>query len=107
MSSGPRNDHLSGFRPHGDLCSALLVLTRCERRMDTLRITLTCIAFVLTPNIAIADEADFYRGKTLNLLIGSGVGGGLDQVARAVARHLGKHVPGNPTVVPRNMVGAG
>src|SRR5262245_35173061 len=51
--------------------------------------------------------ADFYRGKTLNLLIGSGVGGGVDQVARAVARHLGRHVPGNPTVVPRNMGGAG
>jgi len=50
---------------------------------------------------------DFYRGKTLSVLIGSGVGGGLDQVARAVARHLGRHVPGNPTVVARNMVGAG
>jgi tripartite-type tricarboxylate transporter receptor subunit TctC len=60
------------------------------------------------PHAAQADAvADFYRGKTLNLLIGSGVGGGVDQVARAVARHLGRHVPGNPTVVPRNMGGAG
>ena len=50
---------------------------------------------------------DFYRGKTLNLMIGSGAGGGVDQVSRAVARHLGKHLPGNPTVVPRNMGGAG
>ena len=50
---------------------------------------------------------DFYRCKTLNLMIGSGAGGGVDQVSRAVARHLGKHVPGNPTVVPRNMGGAG
>ena len=50
---------------------------------------------------------DFYRGKTLNLMIGSGAGGGVDQVSRAVARHLGRHVPGNPTVVPRNMGGAG
>jgi tripartite-type tricarboxylate transporter receptor subunit TctC len=50
---------------------------------------------------------DFYRGKTLNLMIGSGAGGGVDQVSRAVARHLGKHVPGNLTVVPRNMGGAG
>ena len=50
---------------------------------------------------------DFYRGKTLNLMIGSGAGGGVDQVSRAVARHLGKHVPRNPTVVPRNMGGAG
>jgi tripartite-type tricarboxylate transporter receptor subunit TctC len=60
------------------------------------------------PCFARADAVeDFYRGKTLNLMIGSGVGGGVDQVSRAVARHLGKHVPGNPTVVPRNMGGAG
>jgi len=60
------------------------------------------------PGVARADGIeDFYRGKTLNLMIGSGVGGGVDQVSRAVARHLGKHLPGNPTVVPRNMAGAG
>jgi tripartite-type tricarboxylate transporter receptor subunit TctC len=60
------------------------------------------------PGLAWADAIeDFYRGKTLNLMIGSGAGGGVDQVSRAVARHLGKHVPGNPTVVPRNMGGAG
>jgi tripartite-type tricarboxylate transporter receptor subunit TctC len=51
--------------------------------------------------------ADFYRGKTLTVLIGSGSGGGVDQVARAVARHLGKHVPGAPVVVPKNMGGGG
>ena len=60
------------------------------------------------PCFARADAIeDFYRGRTLNLMIGSGAGGGVDQVSRAVARHLGKHVPGNPTVVPRNMGGAG
>jgi len=75
--------------------------------MNTFRIALTCAALAFAPPVAKADDADFYRGKTLTLLIGSGVGGGLDQVARAVARHLGKHVPGNPTVVPKNMVGAG
>jgi tripartite-type tricarboxylate transporter receptor subunit TctC len=50
---------------------------------------------------------DFYRGKTINLLIGVGVGGEYDLQARLVARHLGKHIPGNPNVVPQNMVGAG
>jgi tripartite-type tricarboxylate transporter receptor subunit TctC len=75
--------------------------------MHKLAIGLACTALALAPNITKADEADFYRGKTLNILIGSGVGGGLDQVARAVTRHLGKHVPGNPTVVPKNVVGAG
>jgi tripartite-type tricarboxylate transporter receptor subunit TctC len=51
--------------------------------------------------------ADFYRGKTINLLIGVGVGGEYDLQARLVARHLGKHIPGNPNVVPQNMTGAG
>lgn len=51
--------------------------------------------------------ADFYRGKTVNMLIGVGVGGEYDLQARLVARHLGKHIPGNPNVVPQNMVGAG
>jgi hypothetical protein len=69
--------------------------------------SLVCAVLVLAaPRIAKADD-DFYRGKTLTLLIGSGVGGGLDQVARAVARHLGRQLAGNPTVVPKNMVGAG
>jgi tripartite-type tricarboxylate transporter receptor subunit TctC len=51
--------------------------------------------------------ADFYRGKTINLLIGVGVGGEYDLQARLVGRHIGKHIPGNPTVVPQNMTGAG
>jgi tripartite-type tricarboxylate transporter receptor subunit TctC len=51
--------------------------------------------------------ADFYRGKTVNLLIGVGVGGEYDLQARLVARHIGKHIPGNPNVVPQNMTGAG
>jgi tripartite-type tricarboxylate transporter receptor subunit TctC len=75
--------------------------------MDMLRIALSCAAIAFAPTVARADDADFYRGKTLTLLIGAGVGGGLDQVSRAVARHLGKHVPGNPTVVPKNMLGGG
>jgi tripartite-type tricarboxylate transporter receptor subunit TctC len=51
--------------------------------------------------------ADFYRGKTVNVLIGVGVGGEYDLQARLVARHIGKHIPGNPTVIPRNMPGGG
>ena len=51
--------------------------------------------------------ADFYRGKTVNVLIGVGVGGEYDLQARMVARHLGRHIPGSPTVVPQNMIGAG
>src|SRR3954468_13373013 len=51
--------------------------------------------------------ADFYKGKDWRLIISSTVGGGYDQYARTIARHLGRHIPGNPTVVPQNMPGAG
>jgi tripartite-type tricarboxylate transporter receptor subunit TctC len=51
--------------------------------------------------------AEFYKGKTVNLYIGVGVGGEYDIQARLVARHIGKHIPGNPTVLPQNMTGAG
>ena len=51
--------------------------------------------------------ADFYRGKTVNVLIGVGAGGEYDIQARLVARHIGKHIPGNPTLVAQNMTGAG
>ena len=51
--------------------------------------------------------ADFYRGKTVTLAVGYGPGGGYDIYARLVARHIGRHIPGNPTVVVQNMPGAG
>jgi tripartite-type tricarboxylate transporter receptor subunit TctC len=51
--------------------------------------------------------ADFYKGKTVDLYIGYSVGGAYDLYARYLARHMGKHIPGNPTVVPKNMEGAG
>jgi tripartite-type tricarboxylate transporter receptor subunit TctC len=51
--------------------------------------------------------ADFYKGKNVNLLIGYSAGGGYDLYARVLARHIGKHIPGKPSVVPQNMTGAG
>ncbi|HEX2727998.1 MAG TPA: hypothetical protein VHN20_19415 [Beijerinckiaceae bacterium] len=51
--------------------------------------------------------ADFYRGKTVNVLIGVAPGGEYDLHARLVARYIGKYIPGNPTVVPQNMTGGG
>ncbi|HTI86078.1 MAG TPA: tripartite tricarboxylate transporter substrate-binding protein [Alphaproteobacteria bacterium] len=50
---------------------------------------------------------EFFRGKTLTMVISTGVGGGYDLGGRLVARHLSKHLPGNPNVVPKNMPGAG
>jgi tripartite-type tricarboxylate transporter receptor subunit TctC len=55
-----------------------------------------------------ADSVEaFYKGKTMQLLIGFGPGGGYDLYGRAVARHMGRFIPGNPTLVPQNMAGAG
>jgi tripartite-type tricarboxylate transporter receptor subunit TctC len=51
--------------------------------------------------------ADFYKGKTVTLIVGYSPGGGYDVYARALARHMGKHIPGHPTIVVQNMPGAG
>lgn len=51
--------------------------------------------------------ANFYRGKTVTILVGHSAGGGFDTYARVISRHLGKHIPGNPNVVVNNMPGAG
>ena len=51
--------------------------------------------------------ADYYAGKSIDLLIGAPPGGGYDIYARVVGRHLGRHIPGQPTIVPKNMPGAG
>jgi tripartite-type tricarboxylate transporter receptor subunit TctC len=50
---------------------------------------------------------DFYRGRNVTMVIGYSVAGGYDNYARVVARHLGNHIPGHPTVLPQNMPGAG
>jgi tripartite-type tricarboxylate transporter receptor subunit TctC len=65
-------------------------------------------AFLLPPATAQAQSVEsFYRGKTLSMVVGYPTGGSNDIYARSVARHIGKHIPGNPTVVPRNMPGGG
>jgi tripartite-type tricarboxylate transporter receptor subunit TctC len=59
------------------------------------------------PAAAQEDVAAFYRGKTLRIVVGVAVGSGYDINARLLARHLGAHVPGNPTVIVQNQPGAG
>lgn|SRR5262249_55354334 len=54
-----------------------------------------------------AAEPDFYAGRNIQLLIGFSSGGGYDAYARLLARHLGRHIPGNPKIIPQNMPGAG
>ncbi len=65
-------------------------------------------AMALAPSTARAQSpADFYKGRNVDLYVGYSVGGAYDLYARVIARHLGKHIPGNPTIVPKNMEGAG
>ncbi|MFZ0421756.1 MAG: hypothetical protein WAL80_02645 [Xanthobacteraceae bacterium] len=72
------------------------------------RLAAAVVAVAALGSFASAESpAEFYAGKTLDLEIGYSVGGGYDLYARLLARHLGAHIPGNPTVVPRNMEGAG
>jgi len=71
-------------------------------------LTLATLAALAPLSLARADAvSDFYAGKSISLIISTGVGGGVDTNARIIARHLGNHIPGNPGVVPKNMTGAG
>jgi tripartite-type tricarboxylate transporter receptor subunit TctC len=73
------------------------------------RLVLALCVLALTacsPEDGLAPE-DFYRGKTIQVLIGLSPGGAYDVYARMLARHMGKHIPGNPRLVPSNMEGAG
>jgi tripartite-type tricarboxylate transporter receptor subunit TctC len=63
-----------------------------------------CIAGT-APSVA-QDPAAFYRGKTMRIVVGFSSGGGYDVYARVLARHIGRYIPGNPTVVVQNMPGA-
>lgn len=58
------------------------------------------------PSPAHADVADFYKGKTAKVIVGFSPGGGFDAYGRLVARHIGRHVPGNPNYVVNNLPGA-
>ena len=73
-----------------------------------LQITLAALALILSgakAQDALAQDA-FYKGKTVTIVVGYSAGGGYDQYARLVGRHLGRHIPGNPMVIVQNMPGA-
>ncbi|MFL6831902.1 MAG: hypothetical protein ACJ8F0_04860, partial [Xanthobacteraceae bacterium] len=67
-------------------------------------IALAALAMLGLPS---AFAGDYYAGKSIDLLIGAPPGGGYDIYARALARHYGRHIPGQPTIVAKNMPGAG
>ena len=83
------------------------------RRPDRIRAGIVLaagIGFVLLNSAPSADAAgveDFYRGRTVSLIIGYSVGGGYDTYGRLLSRYLGEHIPGRPNMIPQNMPGAG
>jgi tripartite-type tricarboxylate transporter receptor subunit TctC len=68
---------------------------------------LSFIAGCSAPALAQQSVADFYKGKTIRIVVGIAVGSGYDVTARALQRHWGKHIPGNPSVIVQNQPGAG
>jgi tripartite-type tricarboxylate transporter receptor subunit TctC len=78
---------------------------RC--RLFRAALTVGCVILGTASVAAQSSVEQFYRGKIITITAGSAVGGGYDGYARLVARHFGRHVPGNPTVVVQNIAGAG
>ncbi len=81
-------------------------MTRKSRSL-LLTALLTVTVVALADRGRADDAAAFYAGKTLNTVIGFSAGGGYDLYARLLDRYMGKYIPGNPTLVPQNMPGAG
>ena len=80
--------------------------TKTGELMKRTIVALLCA--LAAPSVAAADPvADFYRGRTISLLIASGAAGGYDTYARVFARHLTSHMPGEPAIVPKNIPAAG
>jgi hypothetical protein len=70
------------------------------------RAALGALAALAVVGFAPASAEDFYKGRTINLIVGNTAGGGYDANTRLLARHLGRHIPGNPDIVVQNLPGA-
>ncbi|HXV82401.1 MAG TPA: tripartite tricarboxylate transporter substrate-binding protein [Candidatus Binatia bacterium] len=70
-------------------------------------LTIGALAGFVTWVVSAHAQEPFYQGKTIRLIVGLAPGGGYDLYSRVIARHMGKHIPGNPTIVVENMTGAG
>ncbi len=84
--------------------------TRISSAMKTGALTAAVVLAIATAPVAaqsVDAVAQFYRDKTVTIIIGSTAGGGTDLYGRLLARHMGKYIPGNPRIVPQNMPGAG
>lgn len=69
-------------------------------------LTLKCMFFLAALSSPAFAQENFYKGKTIRLIVGLAPDGGFAAYARVIARHMGKHIPGNPITVVDNMTGA-
>jgi tripartite-type tricarboxylate transporter receptor subunit TctC len=90
MRALARSSHVAPMQPLSLICGLAVALALLP----------TSPGFAQAP-------AEFYKGKTIELDIGTSVGGGYDAYGRMLARNMGKYIPGNPAIVPKNMEGAG
>ncbi|HEX6800848.1 MAG TPA: tripartite tricarboxylate transporter substrate-binding protein [Candidatus Binatia bacterium] len=74
---------------------------------NSLRIVAVVLISMLCAAAPVPAQENFYKGKTVRVIVGGSAGGGYDTYTRTIARHLGKHIPGNPAFVVENMTGAG
>ena len=91
-------------------------MTRCKPMVSTIfpffyaferSARMIAVAAVLATTAQAQTPAEFYQGKTIEVYIGTSVGGGYDAYSRILSRHMGRHIPGNPVLVPKNMTGGG
>src|SRR3954468_18380378 len=94
-------------------CATLLSAERGGHMLKSRPTVVTCslaavmLMAVMTQTVRADPIADFYRGKQVSVVIGTSAGNDYDFRARLIARHMGRHIPGEPMLVPRNMPGAG
>src|SRR4051812_6231277 len=88
-------------------CSASFNIVPPEKGDSMTRTTLALLIAAAAGPAQADAVADFYRGKTITMLVASGVGGGYDTYARTFARHATKFIPGAPNIVAKNMPAAG
>ena len=74
---------------------------------NTTRFFSMAVWLLLTGAVPLCAQEYFYKGKTLNFVVGASPGGGFDVYSRIIARHMGKYIPGSPTIIVQNMTGAG
>jgi tripartite-type tricarboxylate transporter receptor subunit TctC len=79
---------------------------KVNRKIFSLITMVVVVILTLSSGYALAQES-FYKGKVIRMIVGFAAGGGFDTNARIIARHMGKHIPGNPSIIVDNMTGAG